>query len=81
MVHNLQGQTGSYGPVTSAAEANGRLYFGIHRPISARLSVTFWKGFGGSPITFSHDKCPNARPTDAGEPANVAQQLGRTIGV
>ena len=28
VVHNLQDRTGSYGPVTSVTEANGRLYFG-----------------------------------------------------
>jgi hypothetical protein len=28
VVHNLQNPAGSYGPVTSVAEANGRLYFG-----------------------------------------------------
>jgi hypothetical protein len=28
VVHNLQDQTGSYGPVTSVTETNGRLYFG-----------------------------------------------------
>src|ERR1017187_3748397 len=36
---------------------------GIHRPISARFSATFWKGFGDSPIPLlSHQKRPKARP-------------------
>src|SRR5260370_31496697 len=51
---------------------------GIHRPISARFSVTFWKGFGGSPIPFNLTICVR-KQGQFQVPARLAQlALART---